>query len=31
MGLFGSFSRDEQRADSDVDLLIEIKEDTKNI
>ena len=31
IGLFGSFSRDEQRADSDVDLLIEIEQDTQNI
>ena len=31
IGLFGSFARDEQRIDSDVDLLIEIEEDTKNI
>ena len=31
IGLFGSFARDEQRNDSDVDLLIEIEQDTKNI
>lgn len=31
IGLFGSFSRDEQSIDSDVDLLIEIEENTKNI
>jgi len=31
LGLFGSFARDEQNKDSDVDLLIEIKEGTKNI
>ena len=31
LGLFGSFARDEQRADSDVDILIEIEDGTKNI
>jgi len=31
IGLFGSFARDEQRADSDVDLLIEIEKGTQNI
>lgn len=31
IGLFGSFARNEQQVDSDVDLLIEIEEGTKNI
>jgi len=31
LGVFGSFIRDEQRADSDVDILIEIEEGTQNI
>jgi len=31
IGLFGSFAREEQTKDSDVDLLIEIEEGTKNI
>jgi len=31
LGLFGSFARDEQRDDSDVDVLIEIEEGTQNI
>ncbi|MDF1884315.1 nucleotidyltransferase family protein [Sulfurimonas sp. SAG-AH-194-C21] len=31
LGLFGSFARDEQTKDSDVDLLIEIKSNTANI
>ncbi len=31
LGLFGSFARDEQTANSDVDLLIEIEDGTKNI
>lgn len=31
IGLFGSFARDEQRSDSDVDLLIEIENNTPNI
>ena len=30
IGLFGSFVRGEQHADSDVDLLIEFREDSKN-
>lgn len=29
MGLFGSFVRDEQREDSDVDLLVEFREGQK--
>jgi len=31
LGLFGSFARDEQTSNSDVDLLIEIEDGTKNI
>ncbi len=31
IGLFGSFSRDEQRIDSDIDLAIELEKDKKNI
>ncbi len=31
IGLFGSFARDEQTQSSDVDLLIEIEDGTKNI
>jgi len=31
LGIFGSFARDEQREDSDVDVLIEIEEGTPNI
>ncbi len=31
VGIFGSFAREEQRSDSDIDLLIEMEEETKNI
>ncbi|NOQ29937.1 MAG: hypothetical protein GQ570_02315 [Helicobacteraceae bacterium] len=31
IGLFGSFARNEQKDSSDVDLLIELEEGTKNI
>lgn len=31
IGLFGSFARNEQKANSDVDLLIEIEDGTKDI
>ncbi len=31
LGLFGSFARDEQTSNCDVDLLIEIEDGTKNI
>lgn len=31
LGLFGSFARDEQTENSDVDVLIEIEDGTKNI
>lgn len=31
IGLFGSFARDEQKEDSDVDLLIDLENGTKNI
>jgi hypothetical protein len=31
IGLFGSFAREEQKPDSDVDILIDIEEGTKNI
>lgn len=31
IGLFGSFARDEQTSSSDVDLLIELQDDTNNI
>ncbi|WP_321778184.1 nucleotidyltransferase family protein [Sulfurimonas sp.] len=31
IGLFGSFARNEQKIDSDIDLLIEIEQDAKNI
>jgi predicted nucleotidyltransferase len=31
IGLFGSFAKDEQKEDSDVDLLIDIEEGTPNI
>ncbi len=31
IGLFGSFARGEQKADSDIDIAIEIEKDKKNI
>ena len=31
VGLFGSFARDEQTKESDIDLLIELEKNTKNI
>jgi len=31
LGVFGLFARDEQREDSDVDILIKIEEGTQNI
>jgi hypothetical protein len=31
VGIFGSFARDEQKQDSDIDILIEMEEETKNI
>ncbi|NOQ30763.1 MAG: hypothetical protein GQ570_06540 [Helicobacteraceae bacterium] len=31
IGLFGSFARNEQKENSDVDLLIELEDGTKNI
>ena len=31
IGLFGSFARQEQRQDSDIDILIELQENTPNI
>ena len=31
LAIFGSFARDEQREDSDVDVLIEIQDGTQNI
>ena len=31
IGLFGSFSKDEQREDSDVDILIELDKSVQNI
>jgi len=31
IGLFGSFARDEQTENSDVDLVIELEDGTKNI
>ncbi len=31
IGLFGSFARNEQKPDSDVDLIIEIEDGTQNI
>ena len=31
MGIFGSFARDEQTSDSDVDILITIDKEAKNI
>ncbi len=31
MGIFGSFAKEQQTHDSDVDILIEIKKGTKNI
>jgi predicted nucleotidyltransferase len=31
IGLFGSFARNEQKENSDVDLLIELKDGTQNI
>jgi predicted nucleotidyltransferase len=31
IGLFGSFARDEQSSDSDIDLAIELKRDRKNL
>jgi predicted nucleotidyltransferase len=31
IGLFGSFARDEQRDDSDIDLAVEIEKEKKNL
>jgi uncharacterized protein len=31
IGIFGSFAREEQKSDSDIDLIIELKKDTQNI
>lgn len=31
MGLFGSYARKEQTVDSDIDLLVELEENTQNI
>jgi len=31
LGIFGSFARGEQQAESDVDVIIEIEDGTKNI
>ena len=31
IGLFGSFARDEQNDDSDIDLIIELEDNTENI
>lgn len=31
IGLFGSFARGDQKSDSDVDILVELEEGTKNI
>jgi predicted nucleotidyltransferase len=31
MGLFGSYVRDEQREDSDIDILIQLKEDKSTL
>jgi len=31
IGLFGSYARDEQREDSDIDIAVEIQKDKKNI
>jgi predicted nucleotidyltransferase len=31
IGLFGSFARNEQKENSDVDLLIELKDGTQNV
>ncbi len=31
IGLFGSYARDEQNEDSDIDIAIEIEKDKKNI
>ena len=31
VGLFGSFARDEEHSASDVDLLVEFEENTKNL
>ena len=31
VGIFGSFAREEQKADSDIDLLIEMEDETKDI
>lgn len=31
IGLFGSFARDEQKSDSDVDLIIELENGTQNV
>ena len=31
LGLFGSFGREEEREESDIDIIIELKKDTKNI
>jgi predicted nucleotidyltransferase len=31
MGLFGSFVRDEQQKNSDIDLAIELTKDKKNL
>ncbi len=31
IGIFGSFARNEQTAESDIDLIIELEENTQNI
>ncbi len=31
LGLFGSFGRGEEREDSDIDIIIELKKDTDNV
>lgn len=31
VGIFGSFAQNEQKQDSDIDILIEMEEETKNI
>ncbi len=31
IGLFGSYARDEQKQESDIDIAIELKKDKKNI
>ena len=31
IGIFGSYAREEQKVDSDIDLLVEFEDDTENL